>query len=94
MRPLTKNDRAKALEIAKEVQQMPEPVTVIAPFTPMEDGVSLPPLGIQRIDVGPALAFLSAYGRAAPSSFAAKPSWRLNHGAKAGTDTTGGTVER
>ncbi|HET9635339.1 MAG TPA: hypothetical protein VFP26_05360 [Gemmatimonadaceae bacterium] len=94
MRPLAANDRAKALEIAKEVQQMPEPVTVIAPFTPMEDGKSLPPLGNRKIDIGPALTFLAAYGRVAPTSVAAKPSWHLNHAAKAGTDTTAGTIER
>jgi hypothetical protein len=94
MRPLAAKDRAKALDIAKEVQQMPEPVTVIAPFTPMEDGKSLPPLGSTKIDVGPALAFLAAYGRVAPTSIAAKPSWRLNHAATAGQDTTAGTVER
>lgn len=87
MRPLRGSDADKALEIAKEVQAMPEPVTVIAPNTPLEDGKATPSTGV-------ALAFLRAYGRIAPASFAAKPSWRLNHAASGGIDSTAGTVER
>ena len=92
MRPLAKGDAAKALDIAKEVHDMPEPVTVIVPFTPLEDGKTLPPVPNPHIDA--AIQFLSAYARVAPASFAAKPSWHLNHAAKAGLDTTEGTVER
>ena len=92
MRPLVKGDAAKALEIAKEVRDMPEPVTVIAPYTPLEDGVSLPPVPNAHVEA--ALQFVAAYARQAPKSFAAKPSWHLNHAAKAGLDTMAGTVER
>lgn len=92
MRPLSKNDPEKALAIAREVQQMPEPVTIIAPFTPLEDGKSLPPVASPNVDA--AMQFLSAYARVAPKSSAAARSWHLNHAAKAGLDTTAGTVER
>ncbi|HEY6089971.1 MAG TPA: hypothetical protein VD771_09295, partial [Gemmatimonadaceae bacterium] len=54
MRPLPANNLAKAQEIAKEVLGMPEPVTVIAPFTPWEDGRP-------RTNTQAALAFLKAY---------------------------------
>jgi hypothetical protein len=87
MRPLRGNDPAKALEIAREVAAMPPPVAVIAPTTPLEDGKPLP--GTEA-----ALAFLRAYGSVAPKSFAAKPSWRLNHTASNGNDTTAGTIEK
>src|SRR5438105_7392231 len=59
MRPLSANDLAKALEIAKEVKEMPQPVTVIAPETPLEDGKA-------RTKTQAAFAFLSAYARIAP----------------------------
>ena len=89
MRPLSAKDpAAKAMEIAKEVQGMPQPVTVIAPYTPYEDGNPRPPF------TATAIAFLRAYGRVAPTSLAAKPSWRLNHQGKGVTDSTAGTVER
>jgi hypothetical protein len=92
MRPLVKSDAAKALDIAREVHDMPEPVTVIVPFTPLENGTSLPPVPNANVDA--AKQFLAAYARVAPTSFAAKPSWHLNHAARAGLDTTAGTVER
>jgi hypothetical protein len=87
MRPLPPKDPAKALEIAKEIQAMPGPVTVIAPNTPLEDGKARP-------STEAAVAFLRAYGRVAPTSFAAKPSWVLNHTAHGGIDSTAGTLER
>jgi len=87
MRPLSPNDAAKALEIAKEVQAMPEPVTVIVAITPLEDGMPRP-------YAEAALTFLHAYARAAPRAYAAHPSWRLNHAASGGIDSTAGTIER
>jgi hypothetical protein len=87
MRPLPASDPAKAVEIAKEVQAMAEPVTVIVPVTPMEDGKP-------RTLTQAALAFLKAYATVAPKSTAAKPSWHLNHAASGGIDSTAGTVER
>lgn len=87
MRPLPKGDAAKALEIAKEVHNMPEPVTVVAPNTPLEDGKA-------RLYAESAVQFLAAYARVAPASYAAKASWRLNHAPKVGVDTIAGTVER
>jgi hypothetical protein len=87
MRPLPPGDAAKALELAKEVRSMPEPVTVIAPQTPLEDGKATP-------GTATAVAFLRAYGTVAPTSLAAKPNWHLNHAAKGGVDSTAGTVER
>ena len=88
MRPLPANDATKATEVAREVLSMPQPVTVIAPQTPMEDGKP-------RHLTQAALAFIRAYGRIAPKSFAAKPNWHLNHAAKGDYgDTVSGTVEK
>jgi hypothetical protein len=90
MRPLLGNDPARATVIAKEVRALPEPVTVIAPQTPDEDGKA-------GTKTQAALAFLAAYGQLAPKSFAAKPNWHLNKAAKAVYkygDTTSGTVEK
>src|SRR6202165_4387509 len=90
MRPLPQNDFARAAGIAKEVKAMPQPVTVIAPQTPDEDGKP-------RSNTQAALAFIAAYGQLAPKSFAAKPNWHLNKAAKATYkygDTTSGTVEK
>ena len=87
MRPLSPTDLAKARDIAKEVQAMPEPVTVIAPNTPLEDGKPRP-------YADAAVTFLRAYGSVAPRSYASRPSWALNHRASGGVDTTAGTVER
>lgn len=84
--PLKAGDRAMAVEIAKAVKAMPGRVTVIAPETPLEDGRTRPGSEV-------AVAFLNAYGRLAPSSFAARPTWRLNHAAKGGIDSTAGTDE-
>jgi hypothetical protein len=89
MRPLPPNDVARATAIANEVKAMPQPVTVIAPRTPDEDGK--PSAGTQA-----ALAFIKAYGHVAPGSFGAKPNWHLNKAARATYkygDTTSGTVE-
>jgi hypothetical protein len=90
MRPLPQNDVARATEIAKEVRAVPQPATVIAPQTPNEDGKP-------RTHTQAALAFITAYGRIAPKSFAAKPNWHLNKAAQATYkygDTTSGTVEK
>jgi hypothetical protein len=87
MRPLPANNLAKATEVAKEVKEMPQPVTVIVPETPWEDGNPQP-------RTGPAQAFLRAYGRIAPTSFAARPTWALNHAGSGGHGTRAGTVER
>jgi hypothetical protein len=87
MRPLPATEPARAAQIAKEVQAMPGPVTVIVAQTPMEDGKP-------RTHTQPALAFLQAYGKVAPKSAAAKPSWVLNHKASGGNDQQAGTVER
>jgi hypothetical protein len=90
MRPLPQNDAARATEVAKEVRAMPGTVTVIAPQTPNEDGKP----GSQS---QAALGFITAYGRIAPNSFAAKPNWHLNKAARATYkygDTTSGTVEK
>jgi len=87
MRPLPLNNLGKAPEIAKEVLGMSEPVTVIVPFTPLEDGKP-------RSRTEAALAFLKAYATVAPKSYAAKPSWHLNHAATGGIDSSAGTVER
>jgi hypothetical protein len=90
MRPLPLNDVARATDIAKEVRGLRPPVTVIAPQTPNEDGKP-------RTHTQTALAFITAYGKIAPGSFAAKPNWHLNKAAHATYkygDTTSGTVEK
>ena len=90
MRPLPQNDVARATAIAKEVKDMLQPVTVIVPQTPNEDGKP-------RSHTQAALAFITAYGKIAPGSFAAKPNWHLNKAALATYkygDTTSGTVEK
>jgi hypothetical protein len=90
MRPLPANDAARAAAIAKEVKGMRQPVTVIVPQTPGEDGKPGP-------HTQAALAFIKAYGQIAPTSFAAKPNWHLNKAAQATYkygDTTSGTVEK
>jgi hypothetical protein len=90
MRPLPATGLTGAQSIAREVQAMPEPVTVIAPQTPNEDGKA-------RTHTQAALAFLKAYATVAPKSYAAKPTWKLDH-TKGGIykygDTTAGTVEK
>jgi hypothetical protein len=87
MRPLPATEPARAAQIAKEVQAMPEPVTVIVAQTPMEDGKPM-------TKTQPAFAFLGAYAKVAPKSYAAKASWVLNHTATGGNDQQAGTVER
>ena len=88
MRPLAGNGAARAIEVAKEVQSLPVPVTVIAPQTPLEDGKP-------RTQTQAAIAFLKAYGQVAPKSLAAKPTWRMNHAAHGDYgDTTSGTIDK
>ena len=90
MRPLPENDVVRAIDIAKEVHALPPPVTVIVPETPNENGK--PGTNTQA-----ALAFIKAYGKIAPGSFAAKPNWHLNKAARTTYkygDTTSGTVEK
>src|ERR1700693_315400 len=90
MRPLPENDVARATDIAKEVRALRSLVTVIVPQTPNEDGKP-------RTHTQAAMGFITAYGRLAPSSFAAKPNWHLNKAAQATYkygDTTSGTVEK
>jgi hypothetical protein len=87
MRPLRANDPARAVQIAREVRAMPEPVAVIVAQTPMEDGKP-------RSHTQAAFAFLKAYATVAPSSLAAKPSWKLNKAGSGGHGQTPGTVER
>ena len=90
MRPLPDNDVARATDIAKEIRALRPPVTVIAPQTPDEDGKP-------RAHTQAALAFITAYGRIAPQSFAANPNWHLNKAAMATYkygDTTSGTIEK
>jgi hypothetical protein len=90
MRPLPATGVTNAAHIAAEVKGMPQPVTVIAPQTPNEDGKA-------RTHTQAALAFLSAYARVAPTSYAAHPSWRLDHSKRATYqygDTTQGTTEK
>jgi hypothetical protein len=90
MRPLPQNNVVRAMDVAREVKTLPPPVTVIAPQTPDEDGK--PGTNTQA-----ALAFIAAYGKIAPGSFAATPNWHLNKAAhsiyKYG-DTTSGTIEK
>ena len=83
--PLRDGDAKQAAAVAKAVRAMPGTVTVIAPFTPMEDGKPTP-------GSGPAQQLIAAYGRLAPASYAAKPTWHLNHAAHGGLDTLAGTV--
>jgi len=90
MRPLPETDGVRSIDVAKEVKALPPPVTVIAPQTPDEDGK--PSTHTQA-----ALAFIAAYGKIAPGSFAAKPNWHLNKAARTTYkygDTTSGTVEK
>jgi hypothetical protein len=90
MRPLPEHDLARATSVAREVRAMAQPVTVIAPETPLEDGKP-------RSHSQTAVAFITAYGKIAPNTFAAKPNWHLNKAASSTYkygDTTSGTVER
>jgi hypothetical protein len=90
MRPLPENNVVRAMDVAKEVKALSPPVTVIAPQTPDEDGK--PGTNTQA-----ALAFITAYGKIAPGSFAATPNWHLNKAARSiykYGDTTSGTIEK
>ena len=87
MRPLPANDPAKAIQIAREVRTLPGSVAVVVAQTPMEDGKP-------RSHTQAALAFLKAYATVAPTSPAAKPSWKLNKAASGGQGQAPGTVER
>ena len=71
MRPMPANDMARATTVAREVQSMAEPVTVIVPQTPMQDGKP-------RSHTQPAFTFLKAYAAIASKSLAPKVSWRLS----------------
>lgn len=72
MRPIPANETGRAIEVAKEVKELPGPLVVVAPATPTEDGAP-------RKAAQVATQFLQAYARVAPRSFAANPSWRLRH---------------
>jgi hypothetical protein len=90
MRPVPEKDVARATSVAREVRAMRAPVTVIAPQTPYEDGKP-------RSHTQTALGFITAYGKIAPNTPAAKPNWHLNKAARATYkygDTTSGTVEK
>jgi hypothetical protein len=87
MRPLPGNDPTRAITVAREVQSMAAPVTVIVPQTPMQDGKP-------RSHTQPAFAFLKAYAKVAPKSLAPKASWRLNPAGCGGHGQCVGTVER
>jgi hypothetical protein len=87
MRPLPASDPATAIQIAREVRGMPGPLAVIAPQTPNEDGKP-------RSHTQTALAFLKAYGTVAPTSLAAKATWKLNKAGSGGLGQGAGTVER
>jgi len=68
--PLKRGQTRRAREIARAVHAMNERVTIVAPETPTPNG--------RRNGRSPvAVAFLRAYGRVAPRSHAAKPSWKL-----------------
>jgi hypothetical protein len=68
--PLKAGDSRRAREIARVVRAIPDQVTIVAPDTPTPDGKPQ-----YRSEV--ATTFLRAYGRLAPKSYAAKPSWKL-----------------
>ncbi len=87
MRPLHENDAATAMQIAREIRAIPGSVAVIVPQTPMEDGKP-------RSHTQAAFAFLKAYATVAPTSPAAKPSWKLNKTGSGGQGQAPGTVER
>lgn len=87
MRPMPGNDVTRANTVAREVQSMAEPVTVIVPETPMQDGKP-------RSHTRAAFTFLKAYASVAPKSLAPKASWKLNPPASGGLGQRAGTVER
>jgi hypothetical protein len=68
--PLRIGDRRRAREIARAIRGMPGKVTIVAPDTPTPEGKEQ-----GRSEV--AAAVVRAYGRIAPKSPAAKPSWAL-----------------
>jgi hypothetical protein len=68
--PLKIGDRRRAREIARAIRGMPGKVTIVAPDTPTPEGKEQ-----GRSEV--AAAVVRAYGRIAPKSPAAKPSWAL-----------------
>ncbi len=67
--PLRIGDRARAREIARAIHAMPGKLTIVAPETPTAEGKEQ-----GRSEV--AAAVVRAYGRIAPKSPAAKPSWK------------------
>ena len=71
--PLKTGDRRRSQAIAKAVRAIPGTVTVVAPETPTPEGKEQ---GRSEIAAG----VMRAYGRLAPKSYAAKPSWKLKGG--------------
>jgi hypothetical protein len=67
--PLKMGDRNRARAIARAIRAMPGKVTIVAPETPTPEGKEK---GRSEI----AAAVVRAYGRLAPKSYAAKPSWK------------------
>ncbi|MEX2111313.1 MAG: hypothetical protein WD802_11960 [Gemmatimonadaceae bacterium] len=67
--PLKIGDRARAREIARIIHSMPGKLTIVAPETPTPEGREQ-----GRSEV--ASSVVRAYGRIAPKSLAARPSWK------------------
>ena len=86
--PLKANDNAAAEKIASAVRAMQAPVTVMAPFTPVEDGKPVKGSAVAE-------TFIRAYGKLYPDSYAAHQSWKLNKTIrKAGGDSAAGSIAR
>ena len=68
--PLKTGDRNRSRAIARAIRAMPGRVTVVAPETPTPEGKEQ---GRSEVAAG----VIRAYGRIAPKSAAAKPSWKL-----------------
>lgn len=67
--PLKTGDRRRSQAIAKAIRAMLGTVTVVAPETPAPEGKEQ---GRSEVAAG----VMRAYGRLAPKSYAAKPSWK------------------
>ncbi len=67
--PLKTGDRTRSRAIAKAIRAMSGTVTVVAPETPTPEGKEQ---GRSEVAAG----VMRAYGRLAPKSYAAKPSWK------------------
>jgi hypothetical protein len=68
--PLKTGQRARSRAIAQAIRAMPGRVTVVAPETPTPEGKEQ---GRSEVAAG----VMRAYGRIAPKSPAAKPSWKV-----------------